>query len=260
MAHHANCSDLSKMPRKRILITGGNGKLATAICTSSAFDDFDLYAPPSTELDVTILESVITAIETFKPHYVIHAAAFTKPMRKHAEKPCDSIYVNIIGTSHLAMASIDYSFKLIYISTDYVYPGVAGNYSEESPLYPFSECYDGISCYGWSKLGGECSVRLVQNALIIRASLCDYPFPHDYALADVTKSLIYTTDAAPLIAQLLDESGVINLGGPSKTVLEFVRESNSAIKPITRAEISDVRIAPNTSMNLSKLKRIINKE
>ena len=35
---------------------------------------------------------------------------------------------------------------------------------------------DGINKYGWSKLGGECAVHILDNYLILRACLCDYPF------------------------------------------------------------------------------------
>ena len=51
--------------------------------------------------------------------------------------------------------------KLIYFSTNYVYPGVKGNYSENDNLFP-------VNNYAWSKLGGECSVKLYKNSLIVR--------------------------------------------------------------------------------------------
>jgi dTDP-4-dehydrorhamnose reductase len=75
-------------------------------------------------------------------------------MVKHIESPDASIKNNIIGTSNVVLACIEYNIKLIYISTDYVYPCTEGNYSEEDPLLPVNE-------YAWSKLGGECAVKFI---------------------------------------------------------------------------------------------------
>ena len=110
-------------------------------------------------------------------------------MQKHEIHPEISIQTNIIGTSLLAMEYHIRSIKLVYISTDYIYPGLAGNYKEDSPLSPYSINNDGISKYGWSKLGGECAVQILTDSLIIRACICDYPFPHKAALIDVKKKL-----------------------------------------------------------------------
>ena len=41
-----------------------------------------------------------------------------------------SITLNIIGTSNIVIACKNLSVKLIYFSTNYVYPGKKGNYSE----------------------------------------------------------------------------------------------------------------------------------
>ena len=47
-----------------------------------------------------------------------------------------------------------------------VYPGLKGNYNEEDALNPFIGNRDGINKYAWSKLGGECAVRIYDNSLI----------------------------------------------------------------------------------------------
>ena len=144
-----------------------------------------------------------------------------------------------------------YNIKLIYFSTDYVYPGIDGNYDEEDYLKPFTN-------YGWSKLGGECSVRLYDNHLILRMAMNKRPFPHPKALTDMKKSLMYIDEVPEILLKLLDENGTINFGGKSQSVYDFVKETNSDICKITLDEINDVNMATDCSMNTDKLKRLIN--
>jgi hypothetical protein len=56
---------------------------------------------------------------------------------------------------------------------------------------------------------------------------------------------------------LLDESGVINVGGKSQSVYDFVKETNPDIEPITLSEVSDVSMPKGSVLNIDKLKRII---
>tara|TARA_R110001592_G_scaffold242336_3_gene502839 strand:- start:306 stop:581 length:276 start_codon:yes stop_codon:yes gene_type:complete len=88
--------------------------------------------------------------------------------------------------------------------------------------------------------------------------MCDHPFPHDHALVDVKKSLMYNFEAAKTTLKLLDKTGVINIGGKAQTVYDFAKTENPNIKKISRLDIEDVDIAPDTTMNISKLKEILN--
>ena len=242
----------------RILITGGNGNLASHLVKEFRGDSlFVVYSPAKEELNISSHTEIKDYLNKNPIDCIIHAAAFTRPMAKHEKNPEISIQTNIIGTSLLAIECQLRSIKLIYISTDYVYPGLHGNYSEESALSPYSESNDGICKYGWSKLGGECAVRMVKSSLIIRACICDFPFPHKAALVDVKKSLIYAKDAAPLIIKLLNQTGIINLGGKSQSVYEFAKQDFENIKRISKSEINDANIAPDTSMNISKLENLL---
>ena len=227
--------------KKRILISGGNGKLACAIKKHEGASKYIITTPSKKRMDICDINSISKVINEVKPDYFIHAAAFTRPMKKHEEFPDKSIKANIIRTANVAIVCNSKSIKLVYISTDYVYPGTEGNYGEKSSLSPYSECNDGISKYGWSKLGGECAVRITGNHLIIRACLCDYPFPHPAALVDVRKSLIYTKDAAPIILSLLDYQGIINLGGRAQSVFSFAQQENKFIRKIFRNQINDAK-------------------
>ena len=74
--------------------------------------------------------ALLKNLNKFKPDILIHTAALTRPMIKHIDNPNISIKTNIIGTSNIVLACMEYNIKLIYISTDYVYPCTSGNYSE----------------------------------------------------------------------------------------------------------------------------------
>ena len=238
------------------MISGGKGNLAQNIIEQSS--DHDIVAPSRQEMNVSNLWEIEDEIKHHNPDVFIHAAAYTRPMRKHQDNPDKSIQANIIGTSNVVLACMKHNIKLVYISTDYVYPGTDGDYNEDDALSPFVGKSDGVTKYGWSKLGGECAVRMYDNSLILRTCICDYPFPHSQALTDVKKSLMYNFEAARIILKLLNEKGVINLGGDSQSVYDFASKKNPRIRKITRQDVKDVYIAPDTSMNTSRLKEILN--
>ena len=211
---------------KKILISGGNSKFAKELLNVN--DKFEILALPRNKMDVTDLHSISNAISIHKPDYFIHTAALSRPMILHKE-----------------------STKLIYISTDFVYEGTIGNYKETDPVLP-------VNGYAWSKLGGECSVKLYENSLIIRTAMVEYPYPHEKAFVDVRKSLIEYKEAARLTLELLDQSGTINLGGESDTIYNHVKSIKEDIGKISRNDITDLDIAIDSSMDTNKLKRILN--
>jgi len=131
-----------------------------------------------------------------------------------------------------------------------VYPCIKGNYSEEDPLSP-------VNGYAWSKLGGECAVKLYNNSLILRMALCQKPFPHPKALTDIKKSYIYMDKAAGIILKLINETGIFNIGGEIMSPFEFAKQSNPDIKKIYLKDIEDVKMGKNASMDISKMKKIL---
>lgn len=230
---------------KRILISGGNGKFAQAIVEQRG--EHLIFAPPRSRMDITQLEDIEAAIEIYKPDIFLHAAAYTRPMSKHRKNPDLSIQNNIIGTCNVVLGCIKYNTKLIYMSTDYVYPGTTGNYKEEDPLLPIND-------YAWTKLGGECAVQLYNNSLILRACMTERPFVHEKALVDSKKSLMYIDEAAGVCLKLLDKTGIINMGGGPTNSYEFIKHEKPDIEKIYRKDILDVDMAEDSTMNLGKMK------
>ena len=58
-----------------------------------------------------------------KIKYLIHIAGLSRPMIVHKKKIDLSIDLNIIGTANIVKLCSKYKIKLIYFSTNYVYPG-----------------------------------------------------------------------------------------------------------------------------------------
>ena len=232
--------------RKKILISGGGGKFARQLVAHGS-KRFDIIAPHRKEMNINNPRQIYSYIARHNPDYFIHAAAMTRPMKNHEIAPIKSMKINIEGTCNVVDACDTTNVKLIYISTDYVYPGVKGCYSESDGVLPFTK-------YGWSKLGGECAVMMYSKSLILRIAMCEKPFPHQAAMVDVKKSSIFNDDAAKITLQLLDENGIINIGGPNQSIYDFVK-THQNVEAITKNS-ADSAMMPDVSMNTDKLNEI----
>jgi dTDP-4-dehydrorhamnose reductase len=236
---------------KNILISGGNGTFANIVKKMCADNDsYTVFAPTKKEMNVSNYNQVENYINNTKPDYFIHAAALTKPIRIHETNSDKSILTNIIGTANVVRACMSKDIKLIYISTDHVYPGSDGRYKETDPVLP-------VNKYAWSKLGGECAVMMYDNSCIIRTSMTDYPFPHEFAIEDSFKSSIFINDATKIILSLLDYTGVYNVGGERMSIYDFAKKSKKDVKKIKIKEIKDVSMPKDSSMCIDKMKASI---
>jgi len=233
---------------KKVLVSGGNGKFAEKLVQYNT--EYEMIALGKSDLDVTDPSNIETVIGELMPDIFIHAAALTRPMAHHNVFPDKSIRSNIIGTSNVVLACLKRDIKLVYISTDFVYPGTEGNYKETDGVFP-------VNKYAWSKLGGECAVQLYDNSLILRVSMCDDPYPHPKAFVDLKKSTIYNTDAAKVVLNLLDKTGIINVGGDSIFLYDFVKKKNPEIGKISLKNVHDVEMPTDVSMNCGKMKRVL---
>ena len=231
------------MNKKKIIVTGGDGRFAKVLKNVQLGLNF--IFPTKNQLNITKISSIENYIKKHKPRYLIHCAALSRPMNIHDKNISKSIDINIIGTANIVKACSDFNVKLIYFSTGYVYPGLKGNYKETDGVLP-------INNYAWSKLGGECSVAMYKNSLILRITMCEKPFIHKKAFYDIETNFIYQEDVAKIIPKIIDETGIINIGGKTQSVYNFVRASNKNIKKISGKKL----FPPRPSMNISKFKKL----
>ena len=182
---------------------------------------------------------------------MIHAAGLSRPMDIHDDSICRSIDLNIIGTCNVVKACSELYIKLIFFSTSYVYPGVKGNYKENNPIKP-------INNYGLSKMGAEAAVQMYKNSLILRLSMTEKPFIHQKAFSDFITNFIFHEKVADILLKVLDQKGILNVGGKSQSVYNFAKKFNNKIQKISAKKSNKKNTKLNVGMNISKLKRILN--
>ena len=229
---------------KKILITGGDGRFASEL--RKVKTKFKLIFCGKKELDICSQNSINKNFSKYKPNYVLHLAGLSRPMKIHEKNILKSINLNIIGTGNIVNECFKKKIKLIYISTNYLYPGTKGNYKETDALLPWNN-------YGWSKLGGESAVQMYKNSLIVRCAITEYPFKHKKAFSDVKSNFIYHKDFIPILLKIIDKRGTINVGGKSQTIFNFVRKEK---KNITKVK-SKGKMPKRVDMNLGKLFKIL---
>ena len=237
--------------KNKIVFTGGTGRFGKIFKEKEKDSKFKFFFPSKKELNILKMHSIKKYLLRTKPKYLIHLAGLSRPMSIHNKKIDLSIDKNIIGTANITKACYNLKVKLIYISTCYVYPGTIGNYSELSPLKP-------INNYAWSKLGGECAVMLYKNSLILRTSVTEKPFVHKGAFKDFKTNFIFHEDLVPKILKVINQKGIINIGGRSQSVYNFVKKYNPKIKKFSAKKLLGKNAPSNISMNISKFRKLIN--
>ena len=89
--------------------------------------------------------------------------------------------------------------------------------------------------------------------------MTEKPFTHKKAYANVKLNFIFQEEAAKLILKVLNKKGILNLGGPSKTVYNFAKKSNPNVKKIKAKNVTKVQYKKNMSMSINKLLTILKK-
>ena len=227
-----------------IIVTGGKSRFASTLKKLNSSKKFVFL--DKKKLDIMSINSIEKNIKKFKPKIILHLAGFSRPMIDHEKNITKSIRLNIIGTSNIVMSCSKYKIKLIYFSTNYIYPGKKGNYKENDALLPWNN-------YGWSKLGGESAVQMYNNSLILRVSMTEKPFVHREAYSNVKSNFIFQEDLAKLFLKVINKKGVINIGGKRQTIYKFAKKFNKSVKK----KISKGEFPKNMDMNLNKFNKLI---
>ena len=209
--------------KKKIALTGGNSRFAKTL-KKKFFGKNIIYLNKS-DFNILNFEKINSFLKKNKIKILIHLAGLSRPMVNHEKYINESIDKNIIGTSNVVKACNNNNVKLIFFSTNYVYPGLKGPYREDSALKPFNN-------YGWSKLGAESAVRLYKNSLILRICMTEKPFLHKYAFTNVTTNFMFHDDLAKNFAKIIHRKGIINVGGERLSVYNFAKKFNKNIKKI----------------------------
>ncbi len=140
----------------RLLVTGGSGLLGSKISEIAIRRSYELYNGCykhkamngiSVKFNIYDEKAVKKVFEHIQPKAVIHAAALTD-VDKCEQMKSIAWNVNVEGTKNIVNASKQYGAFLIYISTDYIFSGETGMYTETDKPKP-------VNYYGLTKLKGE---------------------------------------------------------------------------------------------------------
>ena len=230
------------MSKKRVLLLGASGFLGSCLTQLAPrdvelvlgyrrrSDKFGKFRNIALDLASAMTDLQSKMLKKINPHVVIHAARI-EPFDQ------DSKRAKII-TERLAKIVKALGSRFIYISSDAVFDGKKGNYSEKEKPHP-------VTNYGKAKLAAETAIRkyFKSNYVIVRPSYIysDDPNKLDkrtallvselragkqiFLFSDMYRSPILITDLVRAIWKLAtsDFSGIVHVAGKRQSVYAFSR-------------------------------------
>jgi dTDP-4-dehydrorhamnose 3,5-epimerase len=255
-----------------IFVIGKNGQLAKAL--GQLMPNARFFGRP--DIDLTQAKTLDT-IPWHEAAAVINASAYTNV--DEAETAAGRILAwqtNADGVHLLAQKAGALNIPLVHVSTDYVFDGTSGNYSEDNPLGP-------LNTYGQSKAAGEYAARTLQKHYIVRTqwligsgknfvrTMYDlgHKGVHPAVVADQIGRLTFTDTLARAIVHLLEhqspygvyhvsnEGSVVSWADIAETIF-LLANLNNHVTRITTADWHKQKptSAPRplqTDFNLSKI-------
>jgi len=150
--------------KQRILVTGANGMLGQRIIDFYLKQDNTQLLACSIEktsgnkgvdyvsCDITKREDIKSIIYDFYPDFIVNAAAFTNVDASEIERET-AWKVNVKAVEYLAEAGRVRDIHLVHISSDYIFDGKQGPYSETAKPNP-------LGYYGRTKLASENTLKI----------------------------------------------------------------------------------------------------
>ena len=117
----------------KIVITGGSGRFGKELKKYKS--KHRIFFPEKKDLDILDIKKIRKYLQKKKPKILVHLAGLSRPLDVHEKQIERSIDLNIIGTANITKICKELNIKLIYFSTNYVYPGKTGNYKETYPIF-----------------------------------------------------------------------------------------------------------------------------
>jgi dTDP-4-dehydrorhamnose reductase len=208
-------------------------------------------------MDITIIESVRQVIEKARPDCVINCAAMTN-VDECERNPDQARSINIKGVENLAKICSFMGVRLVHVSTDSIFDGKTGGYSEESKPMP-------INTYARTKVEGEKLVSSIARSFaIVRTNFYGINPNGKHFLNWILSSLkegkemigfedavfnpLWVSDLARLLVELAGNpyNGIINFSSDERfSKYEFIRHvatelgyGNSIVKKGLSAQIT----------------------
>ena len=280
------------MIRKKVLVTGSNGLLGQKIIYSLIErKDIDLLASSKglnrlitksgykyIDLDITRNEEVKKVFENEKPDAVINCAAMTNV--DYCEENQDSCWeINVNAVENLAKSCEALKSHLLHLSTDFVFDGKSGPYTENDKPNP-------LHFYAKSKLKSEEIVKKIMTNWTIARTIIIYGITDNMSRSNIVlwakseigkgntinvvndqyRSPTFAEDLAKGCISIIDKSafGLYHLSGPKTysildlvyQVADFYNLDKSLILPVTSASLNQSATRPlSTGFDITKAKK-----
>jgi dTDP-4-dehydrorhamnose reductase len=170
------------MNTKRILVIGSNGLLGQKLCeiivrggaynlTIASVEEKPIrqvVGAQYMQVDITNKKDTKILVSACKPDVIINAAAMTNVDACETEREL-CWRINVDGVENIVDAAKIHNTKVVHVSTDYIFDGKAGPYTEDDRPEP-------ISYYGKSKLASENILRTNDIPYMIARTMVLYGF------------------------------------------------------------------------------------
>lgn len=258
----------------RVLVTGIRGQLGHDVLNELKKRGHDAVGVNSEEMDITDADMVREVMLRERPEAVIHCAAYTAV--DNAEDNVEICRkVNVDGTANIANMCRELDARMLYVSTDYVFPG-----DGERPWEPEDKA-NPLNVYGQTKYEGELAVqKCLEKYFIVRISWVFGVNGSNFVktmlrlgkergavsvVNDQIGSPTYTYDLAILFADMIesDKYGIYHASGEGlcswyEFAQEIFREAGMdevKVTPVDSAAFPTKAKRPkNSRMNKDKLK------
>jgi dTDP-4-dehydrorhamnose reductase len=274
---------------EKIVVAGASGLLGSKIIgkVEKKYAIYPTHAtrplfPNSLKMNITDEIEVKRIFSKVKPDILIHTAAETNVDKCENNKDY-ALRVNAEGTKVLAKACNQVDARIVYVSTDYVFDGEKGLYTEEDKPNP-------VNYYGLTKLMGEKYVaELCEGFVILRTSVLYGVHPEKPNFATwVIKSLkekkrltviedhynspTFADNLAEVILEIIDKrlEGVYHTAGSERIsrykfalkIAETFDFNAGLISPIKMSELKvwTAKRPKDSSLRVDKVKKRINTE
>ena len=269
----------------RILVTGASGLLGLNFCLKMA-DEHQLTGVThssslrdlpfeSVQCDLLAPGVIRRLLDTYRPQLVLHCAAMAN-MDACENQPEQAMAINARVPGELAAECNSRRIKLAHLSTDAVFDGRKGDYSEEDEPNP-------LSVYASSKLAGEQNVlKANPEAIVARVNFYGFSVSRSRSLAefflnrlstgnpvngfvDVMFCPLYVADLIDVIMKMVDNElkGLYHVVSP-ESLSKYTFGVNIArkfgydpalVKPVSVAEGGlTARRSPRLDLSIDKLK------
>jgi dTDP-4-dehydrorhamnose reductase len=279
---------------KKILITGSNGLLGQkltellvknpsvqVIATARGENRLPFSSGYTFEtMDITNNADVNRVIGTHRPDVVINTAAMTNVDQCESEK--DACWAqNVTAVEYIINACKETEAFLLHVSTDFIFDGEAGPYSEDAEPNP-------VSFYGWSKFAAEKAVQHSGSRWAIARTVLVYGIVNDMSRSNIIlwvknslenkKDIKVVNDQwrTPTLAEDLaqgcwliahkEEEGIFNISGEdflnpyqmAVQTAEFFNLDKNFIHEVDGSIFSQTaKRPPKTGFDISKAKHVL---